>query len=59
MFIRLENYLQRYFYNTACFFTGDSLDPEVVYRARERPLFRKKAQFLIPCNWLYPIQTVL
>lgn len=43
------------FYNTACFYTGDSLHPEVVYRARERPLFRKNALFLIPYNWLYPI----
>lgn len=33
------------FYNTDCFYTGDSLGPEEVYRARERPFQEKGSVF--------------
>lgn len=37
-----------FFFNTACFYTGDGLGPEVIYRAKEKALFRKKAPSFIP-----------
>lgn len=43
-----ENNSQVNFSNTACFYTGDGLGPEVVYRVNEKALFRKKAPSLIP-----------
>lgn len=39
-----ENVLHLAFYNTACFYTGDSLDPKWV-RARERPFQEKGSVF--------------
>lgn len=58
-----ENDLQMDFWNTACFYTGDSLSSEVVFRAIEKLLYRKKAQFFIPtvgnlrlsCKTLYTL----
>lgn len=39
-----ENNSQMIFSNIACFYTGNGLGPEVVYRAKEKALFRKKPQ---------------
>lgn len=45
------------FCNTACFYIRDGLGPKLVYRARERTLFRIKPQFFIPIVGFPPSET--